>query len=62
MPRKLSSHCRAAYGRCTGFLSYVIELGGGRRNVMLGFNEGVCFILIGFAAAAVSVVVILAII
>jgi len=35
-----------------------IALGGGKSNVMRGFNEGICFILIGFMTATISVLAI----
>jgi len=37
-----------------------IALGGGKSNVMRGFNEGICFILIGFATMWLSVLTVLA--
>lgn len=39
----------------------MIQLGGGRKNVMRGFNEGVTVILIAYTAICVGVAVVLAI-
>jgi len=61
MHRQLSMRCGAVKRRCTSFLSYVVNLCGGRRNVMRGFNEGVALILIAYTAVCVGVAVVLAI-
>jgi|GEM_PF-3830777 len=58
----MSTRYSALRMRFLRFLTYVVKLGGGGSNVMLGFNEGLTAIIAAYIIMCVTMAVIFAII